>query len=82
MSIIQPLYSGHLWMTQTDGKRVCAFLAYDAAFVRGAQFSPSVFHLFNYDELVKSRKTAFCSWFDTSPRTENHIVAAHPVRSP
>jgi len=30
-------------MPQTDGKRVCALLAYDAAFVKRVQFSPSIF---------------------------------------
>jgi hypothetical protein len=34
------------------------------------------------DGLVKSPLAPFRSWFDTSPRTENQMVTAHPVRSP
>jgi hypothetical protein len=36
----------------------------------------------NFDGLVKSQKSPFRSWFDTSPRTENQIVTVHPIRSP
>ena len=36
----------------------------------------------NTDGFVKSHRTAFRSWFDTSPRTENQMITSHPVRSP
>jgi hypothetical protein len=36
----------------------------------------------NFDGFVKSRRTAFRSWFDTSPRTENQILTVYLIRSP
>ena len=36
----------------------------------------------NIDEFVKSPRSSFRSWFDTSPRTENQILTVYPIRSP
>ena len=35
-----------------------------------------------FDGLVKSQGTAFRSWFDTSPRTENQTLMVFMIRSP
>jgi len=39
-------------------------------------------YVLNIDGFVKSRRPAFRSWFDTSPRTENQILTVYLIRSP
>jgi hypothetical protein len=46
------------------------------------RMSNKEFRMMKFDAFVKSQGTAFRSWFDTSPRTENQILTVYLIRSP